>query len=76
MHLVLRPVRLPLLPLDLGLARGVEVSLVARPVRASASSALSGAGKGEVARPQWTPPARAASLVASPPLITARSATW
>ena len=44
--------------------------------RASASSALSGAGKGEVARPQWTPPARAASSVASPPLITARSATW
>ena len=36
MHLVLRPVRLPLLPLDLGPARGVEVSLVARPVRASA----------------------------------------
>ena len=35
MHLVLRPVRLPLLPLDLGPARGVEVSLVARPVRAS-----------------------------------------
>ena len=36
MHLVLRPVRLPLLPLDLGPARGVEVSLVVRPVRASA----------------------------------------
>ena len=36
MHLVLRPVRLPLLPLDLGPARGVEVSLVARPVHASA----------------------------------------
>ena len=36
MHLVLRPVRLPLLPLDLGPARGVEVCLVARPVRASA----------------------------------------
>ena len=36
MHLVLRPVRLPLLPLDLGPARGVEVSLVAHPVRASA----------------------------------------
>ena len=30
MHLVLRPVRLPLLPLDLGPARGVKVSLVAR----------------------------------------------
>ena len=37
MHLLLlRPVRLPLLPLDLGPARGVEVCLVARPVRASA----------------------------------------
>ena len=36
MHLVLRPVRLPLLLLDLGPARGVEVSLVARLVRASA----------------------------------------
>ena len=35
MHLVLRPARLPLLPLDLGPARGVEVFLVARPVRAS-----------------------------------------
>ena len=35
MLLVLRPVRLPLLPLDLGPARGVEVSLVARPVRVS-----------------------------------------
>ena len=35
MHLVLRPVRLPPLPLDLGPARGVEVSLVARLVRAS-----------------------------------------
>ena len=36
MHLVLRPVSLPPLPLDLGLVRGVEVSLVARLVRASA----------------------------------------
>ena len=34
--------------------------------RASASSAPSGAGKGEVARSQRTPPARAASSVASP----------
>ena len=34
-HLVLRPVRLPLLPLDLSPARGVEVFLVARPVRTS-----------------------------------------
>ena len=40
MHLVLRPVRLPLLPLDLGPARGVEVSLVARLVRASALLSL------------------------------------
>ena len=36
MHLVLLPVRLPLLLLDLGPARGVEVSPVARSVRASA----------------------------------------
>ena len=36
MHLVLLPVRLPLLPLDLGPARGVEVSLVTCPVRANA----------------------------------------
>ena len=36
MHLVLRPVRLPLLPLDLSPARGVEVCLVARPMHASA----------------------------------------
>ena len=35
-HLVLRPVGLPLLPLDLSPARGVQVSLVARLVRASA----------------------------------------
>ena len=35
MHLVLFPVRFPLLPLDLGPVRGVEVSLVACPVRAS-----------------------------------------
>ena len=36
MHLVLLPVRLPPLPLNLSPARGVEVSLVARLVRASA----------------------------------------
>ena len=35
MHLVLRPVRLPPLPLNLGPARGVEVYLVARLVRSS-----------------------------------------
>ena len=45
-------------------------------LRSSASSAPSGAGEGEVARSQRTPPARSASSVASPPLITARSATW
>ena len=40
MHLVLCPVRLPLLPLDLGLARGGEVSLDVRPLRASAPLSL------------------------------------
>ena len=40
MHLVLRPVRLPPLLLDLGPARGVEVSLVAHLVRASALLSL------------------------------------
>ena len=67
-HLVLCPVRLPPLPLDLGLARGGEVSghsSVTRE-RASVSAAPSGAGEGEVARSQRTPPARAASSVASP----------
>ena len=39
-HLVLRPVRLPLLLLDLGPAREVEVSLVARLLRASAPLSL------------------------------------
>ena len=37
-----------------------------RPLRASVSAAPSGAGEGEVARSQRTPPARAASSVASP----------
>ena len=47
---------------------GGGVSLDIRPLRASAplSSAPSGAGEGEVARSQRTPPARAASSVASP----------
>ena len=36
MYLVLRPVRLPLLPLNIGPAKGVEVFLVARLVRVSA----------------------------------------
>ena len=40
MHLVLRPMRLPLLPLDLGPARGVEVSLDVCLLRASAPSSL------------------------------------
>ena len=40
MHLVLRPVRLSLLPLDLGPARRVEECLVARLVRASAPLSL------------------------------------
>ena len=40
MHLVLRPMRLPLLPLDLGPARGVEVSLDVRLLRASAPLSL------------------------------------
>ena len=40
MHLVLRPVRPPLLRLDLGPARGVEVSLGAHLLRASAPLSL------------------------------------
>ena len=46
MHLVFLPVGLPLLPLDLCPARGVEVLLDARPVRVgtSISSAPSGVG--------------------------------
>ena len=69
MHLVLCPLGLPLLPLDLGPARGVEVPLVARPVvreLASVSSAPSDVKEGGAARPQRTPLARAASSVASP----------
>ena len=68
MHLVLRPVGLPLLPLDLGPERDGSVSGRSSGARecASASSAPLGAGKGEVARPQRTPPARTASSVASP----------
>ena len=45
---------------------GGGVSLDIRPLRASVSLAPSGAGEGEVARSQRTPPARAASSVASP----------
>ena len=45
---------------------GGGVSLDIRLLRASVSSAPSGAGEGEVARSQQTPPARAASSVASP----------
>ena len=40
MHLMLRPVGLPLLLLDLGPARGVEVSLVTRLLRASVPLSL------------------------------------
>ena len=67
-HLVLCPVRLPLLSLDLGLARGGEVSLDVRLLRASApvSSAPLGAAEREVAQSQWTSPACDASSVASP----------
>ena len=70
MPLVLCPGRFPPLPLDLSLARrwGGSVSghsSVARE-RASVSSAPSGAGEREVARLRRTPPARAASSVASP----------
>ena len=39
-HLLLLPVRLPLLPLDLGPARGVKVSLGTRLLRVSASLSL------------------------------------
>ena len=70
-HLVC-PVRLPPLPLDLGLARGgggVSGHLYVARERASVSAAPSGAGEGEVARSQRTPPARAASSGASPHLL-------
>ena len=69
MHLVLHPVRLPLVPLDLGPARGVEVSLVTYLPLASVplvSSSPSGAVEEEVACSQRTPPAHPASSVASP----------
>ena len=67
-HLVLCPMRLPLLPLDLGLARGGGVSgrSSVASERASVSAAPLGAGEGEVAWSQRTPSARAASSVASP----------
>ena len=69
-HLVLCPVRLPPLPLGLGLARGGGGSVSGHSSvaheRVSVFSAPPGAGEGEVARSQRTPPARAASSVASP----------
>ena len=65
-HLVLRPGRLPPLPLDLGPARGVGVSLDCRLLRALASPAPSGAGEVGVARSQRTSLARSASSVVSP----------
>ena len=70
-HLVLCPGRLPPLPLDLGLAMGggggsVSGHSSVASERAYVSSDPSGAGEGEVARSQRTPPARAASSAASP----------
>ena len=64
MHLVLHPVRLPLLPLDLG-----PVFLVARPVCASAllpPRLLRELGRGRLLVRSGRPLPRAASLVASP----------
>ena len=72
MHLVLRPVRLSLSPLDLGPARGVEVSLVARPV----SSAPSGAGEWGGCSFAADSPCPRRFIGYFSPLITARSATW
>ena len=79
MHLVLRPVRLPLLPLDLGPARGVEVSLVA--LLAHASSLLSPLLLRELRRGGGCSCAADAPcphcfLGCLSPLITVRSATW
>ena len=70
-HLVLCPVRLPLLPLDLSLARGgAGVSLDVRLLRASAPLSLQSLRElqrgGGVARSQRTSSARAASSVPSP----------
>ena len=78
MQLVLRPVRLPLLSLDLGPARGVEVSLVARPVRASALLSpllLWELGRGGCLFAADAP-CPLCFLGCLSPLITARSATW
>ena len=65
---MLCPGRLPPLPLDREGGGGVCVSGYSSVAseRASVSSAPSGAGEGEVARSQRTPPARVASSVASP----------
>ena len=68
-HLVLRPVRLPPAPArPRSSERGGSVSghKSGAPERAPVSSALSGAGEGGAACSQRTPPARAASSVASP----------
>ena len=76
-HLVLCPVRLPLLPLDLGLARGGGVSgssSVARE-RTSVSSAPSGAGEGGDCSVAADSPCPRRFLGCFFPLITARSAT-
>ena len=78
MHLVLLPVRLPLLPLDLGPVREVEVSLVARPVRASvllSPRLLQELGRGSCSFAADSPCPRR-FLGGFSPLITARSAMW
>ena len=75
MHLVLRPVRLPPLPLNLGPARGVEVYLVARLVRSSVLLSLlllqelesgellvSSGGPLPALLPQWPLPAHHCTL--------------
>ena len=78
MHLVRRPVRLSLLPLNLGPAKGVQVSLVARPVLASvllSPRLLRELGRGELLV-RSRRPLPALLLGCLSPLITARSATW
>ena len=71
MHLVLCPVRLPLLQLDLGLARGVCVCVSLWTFVCCVRARLClfspfGSWRGGVACSQQTPPTRAASSVASP----------
>ena len=77
-HLVLLPMRLPLLPLYLGPARGVEVCLVARRLRTSAPLSprlLRELERGRLLVRSGRPcPRRFLGCLS--PLITARSATW